>query len=74
MSLIGQKITGKTISLLNMQTNKLDQLIQAAAQHQTQELQWISNLYQKRLKDLMETNEKYNEWKNSNFDENSQTA
>jgi hypothetical protein len=37
-------------------------------------LQWISNLYQKRLKNLMETNEKYNEWKNSSFNENSQTA
>ena len=72
--MIGQKITGKTTTLLNMQTNKLAQLIQAAAQDQTQELQWISNLYQKRLKDLTETNEKYNEQKNTSFNENTQTG
>jgi hypothetical protein len=45
-----------------MQTNNLDALIQAAAQQQTQELRWIHNVYQQRLKDLMEINERYNEY------------
>ena len=58
----------------NMTSNKLDSHIESAAQLQKQELQWISNLYQQRLKDLMETNEKYNEWMNSKKDENTQTA
>ncbi len=57
-----QKISGKTITLNNMQTNNLDALIQAAAQQQTQELRWIHNVYQQRLKDLMEINERYNEY------------
>ena len=58
----------------NITSNKLDSHIELAAQHQKQELQWISNLYQKRLMDLMETNEKYNEWMNSKKDEDPQTA
>jgi len=73
MLLIDQKTIGKTITLLNMQTNKLEQFIQAAAQAQTQDLQWISNLYQSRLKNLTEKSEKYNEGKNSAFNENTQT-
>jgi len=56
-----------------VQTNKLEQFIQAAAQAQTQDLQWISNLYQSRLKNLTEKSEKYNEGKNSAFNENTQT-
>lgn len=39
-----------------MQTSKLDQLIQAAAQHQTQELEWIKNLFQQRMKLITEPN------------------
>ena len=57
-----------------MTSNKLDSHIESAAQLQKQELQWISNLYQQRLKDLIETNEKYNEWMNSRKDEDPQTA
>jgi len=58
----------------NMTPNKLDSHIEIAAKQQKQELQWISNLYQQRLKDLMETNEKYNEWINSKKDEDAQTS
>jgi hypothetical protein len=57
-----QKISGKTITLSNMKTNNLDAMIQAAAQQQTKELRWIHNVYQQRLKDLMETNELYNKY------------
>jgi hypothetical protein len=57
-----------------MTPNKLDSHIEMAAKQQKQELQWISNLYQQRLKDLMETNEKYNEWINSKKDEDAQTS
>jgi len=57
-----------------MTPNKLDSHIEIAAKQQKQELQWISNLYQQRLKDLMETNEKYNEWINSKKDEDAQTS
>jgi hypothetical protein len=57
-----------------MTSNKLDSHIESAAQQQKQELQWISNLYQQRLQDLMETNQKYNEWMNSKKDEDPQTA
>ena len=53
-----------------MQTNKLAQLIQAAAQNQLQETQWIRKLYQNRLKTLTETNNKYNEGKQFAFNEN----
>ena len=57
-----QKTSGKTITLNNMKTSNLDALIQAAAQQQTQELRWIHNVYQQRLKDLMEMNERYKEY------------
>lgn len=72
--MISQKTTGKTTTSLNMQTNKLAQLIQAAAQIQPQENQWISKQYQEKMKMIMETNEKYNELKNSNSNENSQAT
>jgi hypothetical protein len=62
MLFTAQKTSGKTITLNNMQTNNLDALIQAAAQQQTQELRWIHNVYQQRLKDLMEMNERYQEY------------
>lgn len=71
-SFIDLKITGKTTTSRNMQTNKLAAFIQAAAQQQNQELHWISSLYQQRLKTLTETNKKYNEWIKSQCNEDTQ--
>lgn len=45
-----------------MDKERLDNLIRAAAEQQKQELSWIGNLYQKRLKDLQETEIKRQEW------------
>jgi len=43
-----------------MDKAKLDLLIQEAAKLQQRELSWIGNVYQQRLKELQETNEKMN--------------
>lgn len=43
-----------------MDKAKLDLLIQEAAKLQERELSWIGNVYQQRLKELQETNEKMN--------------
>ena len=43
-----------------MDKSKLDLLIQEAAKLQQRELSWIGNVYQQRLKELQETNEKMN--------------
>lgn len=72
--MIGQKTTGKTTTSPNMQTNKLAQLIQAAAQVQPQESQWISKQYQEKMKMITETNKKYNESNSSLLNENSQAT
>lgn len=45
---------------LTMDKAKLDLLIQEAAKLQERELSWIGNVYQQRLKELQETNEKMN--------------
>lgn len=45
-----------------MDKNKLDLLIQEAAQLQKQELSWVGNLFRQRLKDLQENTERYQEW------------
>lgn len=44
-----------------MQTSKLDQLIQAAAQNLEQETQWIKTLFQTRMKLITEPNKALNE-------------
>lgn len=45
-----------------MDKAKLDLLIQEAAKQQQRELSWIGNVYQQRLKELQETNEKMKDW------------
>lgn len=45
---------------ITMDKSKLDLLIQEAAKQQQRELSWIGNVYQQRLKELQETNEKMN--------------
>ena len=45
---------------ITMEKSKLDLLIQEAAKLQQRELSWIGNVYQQRLKELQETNEKMN--------------
>ena len=45
-----------------MDKERLDNLIRAAAEQQKQDLSWIGNLYQKRLKELQETEIKRQEW------------
>lgn len=45
---------------ITMDKSKLDLLIQEAAKLQQRELSWIGNVYQQRLKELQETNEKMN--------------
>lgn len=45
---------------ITMDKSKLDLLIQEAAKLQERELSWIGNVYQQRLKELQETNEKMN--------------
>lgn len=45
-----------------MDKERLDNLIRAAAEQQKQELSWIGNLYQKRLKALQDTEIKRQEW------------
>ena len=47
---------------LTMDKAKLDLLIQEAAKQQQRELSWIGNVYQQRLKELQETNEKMKDW------------
>ena len=53
---------------LAMDKAKLDLLIQEAAKQQQRELSWIGNVYQQRLKELQETNEKMKEWEAENKD------
>lgn len=45
-----------------MSKEGLEDLIRQAAEQQKQELSWIGNLYQKRLKELQETEIKRQEW------------
>lgn len=45
-----------------MSKEGLEDLIRKAAEQQKQELSWIGNLYQKRLKELQETEIKRQEW------------
>lgn len=45
-----------------MSKDTFAELIQQAAKAQEQELSWIGNLYQKRLKELQETEIKRQEW------------
>ncbi|MGA0190535.1 MAG: hypothetical protein ACO3LW_06970 [bacterium] len=45
-----------------MSKEKLDLLIQEAAKAQEQELRWVSNLYQKRLKELQEMEIERQKW------------
>lgn len=49
-----------------MDKSKLDLLIQEAALQQKQELSWVGNLYRQRLKELQESNEKYQQWLKTN--------
>ena len=44
----------------------MQEMIENAAKDQEKQLAWISNLYQKRLKDLQETEEKRQAWLNQN--------
>jgi hypothetical protein len=45
-----------------MSKEKLDLLIQEAAKAQEQELRWVGNLYQKRLKELQEIEIERQKW------------
>lgn len=45
-----------------MSKERLEDLIRQAAEQQKQDLSWIGNLYQKRLKELQETEIKRQEW------------
>lgn len=40
----------------------MQEMIERAAKDQEKQLAWISNLYQQRLKDLQETEEKRQQW------------
>jgi len=45
-----------------MTRQSLYELIENASQQQKQDLAWVGNLFKKRIKELMETNVKYEAW------------
>ena len=48
---------------------KMDDMIREAKKLQEEELAWVSNLYQQRLKDLQETESRRQEWLQSQEDD-----
>jgi hypothetical protein len=45
-----------------MNRHPLYEFIENVSQQQKQELAWVGNLFKKRIKELMETNVKYEVW------------
>jgi len=58
LSLLNCKFTNRT----TMTRQSLYELIENASQQQKQDLAWVGNLFKKRIKELMETNVKYEAW------------
>ena len=52
----------KSMNPTTMTRQSLYELIENASQQQKQELAWVGNLFKKRIKELMETNVKYEVW------------